>query len=143
MASAQSLSAGITAFFLDRGRLVCPAVEAGRALIERAGMKKRILLLGYLLTALSFSPSEAAETISAPNVNIDGSVPLQYDTNAARTRQKKSDYVFSPFFRLSASGQLLDDFSYAFYASTGFDDYFRFDDNNVSQSAGGVQVSRS
>jgi len=106
-------------------------------------MARRIFWLGALLAAQMLAAVAAAETISVPKIIIDGSIPLQYETNAARTSNKQPDYVFSPFLRLSATGQLMNDFVYSLYANTTGDQDIKLTDEDTTQAAAGLQISRT
>ena len=61
---------------------------------------------------------------------------VQSDTTY-RNPRGRSDYLTSPYLRLSASGKLVPDLSYSFYASGGFEKYpFRQDGDNTYASLG-------
>ena len=105
-------------------------------------MTKRVLLLGCFLASFSPASLDAAEKISAPDFAVDGSIPLQFMSNAKRSESdRQSDYVFSPYLRLSGSGELTKDVSYSVYASTGADKFFKLEDSDVSLAAFGTQAT--
>ena len=109
-----------------------------RRRFERTGAHhKQSLLLCAIFFGLG-SASAAAEQLQAPNIVIDGSIPLQYTTNVRRSAQDRvSDYYTSPYFKVSAAGELQDDFRYSLYASTGVDKYFRFTDSDFTAATAG------
>jgi len=110
-------------------------------------MTKRVLVLSFAL--VGFANAAAAENPSTPtaekfptlNFAIDGSLPLQYESNPTRVETKRQpDYVFSPYFKLSAFGDLRPDLSYSFYAATSVDRYLQTEDNTGSLAAFGTQL---
>ena len=105
-------------------------------------MAKRIFVLGFALAGLAVQ-AHAAEQYPSINFSFDGSLPLQYETNPTRSETKKQpDSIFSPYFRLSAYGDLRPDISYSFYAATSVDRYLQEQDNTGSTIAFGGQVTK-
>ena len=61
----------------------------------------------------------AAERVPSLDLNIEGSLPVQYTDNASRSAEKQSDVLLTPYLRLSATGHLQADLDYTIYASGG------------------------
>ena len=102
-------------------------------------MAYRALALGLvgvvlLATAASAQTGERMPTLA---FGVDGSLPLSTSDTTYRNPRGRSDYQTSPYLRLSASGKLVPDLSYSFYASGGFEKYpFRQDADNTYASLG-------
>jgi putative beta-barrel porin BBP2 len=99
--------------------------------------------LGLGLAAMLSAGAGAAERFPSLDLNIEGSVPLQYTDNASRSAHKQSDVLLTPYLRLSATGHLQADLDYTIYASGGHDRFGRIRDNDDTfASLGGNIVKR-
>jgi hypothetical protein len=86
---------------------------------------------------LSVVSGGAAERMPTLALGIDGSLALNSSDNTYRNPGGRSDYLTSPYLRLSASGKLTADLSYSFYATGGFEKYpSRQDADNTYASLG-------
>jgi hypothetical protein len=108
-------------------------------------MDFRALALG-LVCAVPIAITASAQTGErSPTLafGVDGSVPLSTSDTTYRNPKGRSDYLTSPYLRLSASGKLVPDLSYSFYGSGGFEKYpFRQDADNTYASLGTTLTKR-
>jgi hypothetical protein len=83
----------------------------------------RARLLALLLCGVPHA-ARAAEPWSKPEIAIEGSIPLYYGDNPTHDLQAHSDYNFSPYFKFSVGGHIVDDVWYSVYASGGAETYY-------------------
>jgi hypothetical protein len=104
--------------------------------------RKQFVLLVFAIFEFG-GVAQAGEQIRTPELKLDGSIPLQYSTNVTRSSQNRvSDWYISPYLKLSASGELLDDVRYSFYGSTGDDKYDRITSSDFSAATAGFDVKQ-
>lgn len=100
-------------------------------------MHVRALALGLVSVVLFAVSASAAERMPTLAFGVDGSVSLNNSDTTYRNPRGRSDYLTSPYLRLSASGKLVPDLSYSFYASGGFEKYpYRQEGDNTFASLG-------
>ena len=100
-------------------------------------MHVRALALGLVSVVLLAVSAPAAERTPTLAFGVDGSMSLSSSDATYRNPRGRSDYLTAPYLRLSASGKLVPDLSYSFYASGGFEKYpFRQDGDNTYASLG-------
>lgn len=87
------------------------------------------------------APSKTVEGAPAFNIAIDGSVPVEIESNPNRmSGNATADFHGSPFLKLSALTNLRPDLTYSIYGDMSVDRYAQFY-NNTSSSAGlGTQL---
>ena len=86
-------------------------------------MHVRALALGFVGVVLFAASTSAAERTPTLAFGVDGSCLSVHSDATYRNPRGRSDYLTSPYLRLSASGKLVPDLSYSFYASGGFEKY--------------------
>jgi hypothetical protein len=102
-------------------------------------MGDRALALGFVCVLLVAAAASALAAERAPTLalSFDGSLPLNLSDNTYRNPSGRSDYLTSPYLRLSAHGRLVPGLSYSFYASGGFEKYpARQDSDNTFATLG-------
>lgn len=108
-------------------------------------MGDRALALGLatVLLAAATGFGHTAERTPTLAFGIDGSVPLSYSDDRFSNPKGRTDYLTSPYLRLSAEGKLVPDLSYSLYASGGFDKYpSRIDSDSTFATLGASLAKR-
>ena len=103
---------------------------------------RHALFIGLAFVCLN-STSEAADQTKIPDIVLDGSLPIQYSDNVTRAMSnKESDFYFSPYFKVSATGEVTDSVRYSLYASAGADTFYKYTDSDLSDGALGFQLKK-
>ena len=79
--------------------------------------------LAGLLLAATAPAASAADRFPTLALGVDGSIPLSFADDTYRNPAGRSDYLTSPYLKLSAFGRLMSNLNYSLYASGGFDKY--------------------
>jgi hypothetical protein len=101
-----------------------------------AGVSCAFLLIGV-------GPTFAQSYVPFSSVRIDASFPLQYSTNSLLSSSGfRSDAYISPYFKLSALGEVNSTTSYSIYASGGPDIFSRIQTANDALATLGGKFQR-
>lgn len=105
-------------------------------------MTRQAFLLGIAFIGFPFA-SEAADQTKIPDIVLDGSLPIQYSDNVTRVMSnKESDFYFSPYFKVSATGEVSEGVRYSLYASAGMDTLYKYTDSDLSNGTLGFQLKK-
>jgi hypothetical protein len=76
-------------------------------------------------------------------IGLDGSLPIQYSSNALSTANNpQGDFLVSPFLQLSLGGALSKDIGYSVYINGGTDVYSRITEADGSLSTHGAKITK-
>lgn len=99
-------------------------------------------MAGLLCAGLCATPAGAAERAPTLGLSIDGSASTAFTDNTYRNPQGRSDFLTSPYLKLSAAGRLVPNLTYSLYASGGFDKYATRGDADSTFAALGASLRR-
>lgn len=99
--------------------------------------------LGFAGLLAAAGAANGAERFPTLDWSFEGSLPVHYTDNAIRDPRKQSDWLLTPYLKLSASGRLDPGVEYSVYASGGHDRFGRIHDNDDAfATLGGNIVKR-
>ncbi len=119
------------------------SARIARACTRGAGSMIKQVVAVFFVSILPILPSEAAEQSTPFNFALDGSVPVEFDSNINRVpHNATADFHYSPYLKLSALTNLRPDLTYSIYADTSVNRYIQYFNNNGSAAGLGTQLTK-